>query len=248
MDLPRSFTIRESSHRILNPFTPDKLATLGAAIGLRKGASVLDLCCGKGELLSTWARDHGVTGTGVDISTVFLTAARERAAELGVSDQVAFVHGDAATHVAAEPVDVAACVGATWIGQGVPGTVALLERSLRPGGVMLIGEPFWRAEPPSQEAVEACHVRSRDGYETLPGLVELFAGLGYDLVEMVLADQDSYDRYRAAQWLNVRTWLDANPDDELAPELRDELSTAPLRYTRYERSLLGWGVFALMKR
>ncbi|GAA3236490.1 SAM-dependent methyltransferase [Nonomuraea helvata] len=248
MDLPRSFTIRESSHRILNPFTPGKLATLGAAIGLRKGASVLDLCCGKGEMLSTWARDHGVTGTGVDISTVFLAAARERAAELGVTDQVTFVHGDAASHVAGEPVDVAACVGATWIGQGVPGTVALLERSLRPGGLMLIGEPFWRAEPPSQEAVEACHARSRDDFATLPGLVELFAGLGYDLVEMVLADEDSYDRYRAAQWLNVRTWLDANPDDELAPELRDELSTVPLRYTRYERRLLGWGVFALMKR
>ncbi|MEV0237400.1 class I SAM-dependent methyltransferase [Nonomuraea sp. NPDC050786] len=248
MDLSRSFTIRESSHRVLNPITPDKLATLGAAIGLRPGASVLDLCCGKGELLSTWARDHGVTGTGVDISTVFLAAARERAAELGVTDRVTFVHGDAATHVAAEPVDLAACVGATWIGQGVPGTVALLERSLRPGGVMLIGEPFWRAEPPSQEAVEACHARSRDDYETLPGLVELFQRLGYDVVEMVLADEDSYDRYRAAQWLNVRTWLDANPDDELAPELRAELSAQPLRYTRYERSLLGWGVFVLMKR
>ncbi|MEQ4722892.1 class I SAM-dependent methyltransferase [Nonomuraea sp. B19D2] len=249
MDLPRSITIRESSHRILNPFTSDKLATLGAAIGLRKGASVLDLCCGKGEMLATWSRDHGIAGTGVDISTVFLAAARERAAELGVADRVTFVHGNAATHVAAEPVDVAACVGATWIGQGVAGTVALLERSLRPGGMMLIGEPFWRAEPPSQEAVEACRVRSRDDHNTLPGLIELFHGLGYDVVEMVLADEDSWDRYRAAQWLNVRTWLDANPgDDELAPEFRAELATEPLRYVRYERPLVGWGVFALMKR
>ncbi|MFI7632847.1 SAM-dependent methyltransferase [Nonomuraea sp. NPDC049400] len=248
MDLSRSFTIRESSHRILNPFTADKLATLGAAIGLRAGASVLDLCCGKGEMLATWARDHGIAGTGVDISTVFLTAARKRAAELGVADQVAFVHGDAATHVAAEPVDVAACIGATWIGQGAAGTVALLERSLRPGGVMLIGEPFWRAEPPSQEAVEACRVRSRDDYKTLPGLFECFHGLGYDVVEMVLADEDSWDRYRAAQWLNIRTWLDANPGDELAPEFRAELAAEPLRYVRYERPLVGWGVFALMKR
>ncbi|MGI5289987.1 SAM-dependent methyltransferase [Nonomuraea polychroma] len=248
MDLPRSFTIRESSHRILDPYTTEKLATLGAAIGLRPGASVLDLCCGKGEMLATWARDHGITGTGVDIGTVFLAAARKRAAELGVTGQVTFVHGDASTHVAAEPVDVAACVGATWIGQGVAGTVALLERSLRPGGMILIGEPFWRAEPPSQEAVEACHVRSREDLETLPGLIALFQGLGYDVVEMVLADEDSWDRYVAAQWLNLRTWLDANPDDELAPELRAELSQAPLAYTRYQRPLLGWGVFAIMKR
>ena len=32
-DLPRSFVIRESSHRIHNPFTSEKLATLGHALG-----------------------------------------------------------------------------------------------------------------------------------------------------------------------------------------------------------------------
>ncbi|HLL67097.1 MAG TPA: methyltransferase domain-containing protein [Micromonosporaceae bacterium] len=248
MDLPRNITIRESSHRVLNPFTPEKLATLGSAIGLRPGMSILDLCCGKGEMLSTWARDHGTTGTGVDISTVFLRAAVERAADVGVTDRVTFVHGDASTYVAAEPVDVTACIGATWIGDGVAGTTALLERSLRPGGLLLIGEPFWRAEPPSQEALEACHATSKETYHDLPGLVALFGGLGYDVVEMVLADEDSWDRYRAAQWLNIRTWLDANPDDELAPDLRRELSDGPQRYARYERPLLGWGVFALLKR
>jgi SAM-dependent methyltransferase len=248
LDLPRSFTIRESSHRIHDPFTPDKLATLANAIGLRAGMSTLDLCCGSGEMLCTWARDHGITGTGVDISTVFIAGARERAAALGVADRVAFLHGDASQHVAAEPVDVAACIGATWIGNGVTGTVALLERSLRPAGLMLIGEPFWRAEPPSQEAVEACFATSKDDYESLPGLVTLFGDLGYDVVEMVLADEDSFDRYRAAQWFNIRTFLDANPDDELADELRAELTRAPLQYVRYERPLLGWGVFALRMR
>ncbi|MCF6476402.1 methyltransferase domain-containing protein [Nonomuraea sp. MG754425] len=248
MDLPRSFTIREHSHRILNPFTSEKLATLGAAIGLRPGASVLDLCCGKGEMLATWARDHGITGTGVDISTVFLAAAHQRAAELGVTGQVTFLHDNAADHMTTGHVDVAACIGATWIGDGVAGTVALLERSLRPGGTILIGEPFWRAEPPDQEAVEGCHAQTREDHQSLPDLIALFDGLGYDVVEMVLADEDSWDRYVAAQWLNIRTWLDAHPDDELAPELRAELSREPTRYTRYQRPLLGWGVFALMKR
>ncbi|GLH96728.1 hypothetical protein Pa4123_20020 [Phytohabitans aurantiacus] len=248
LDLPRIFTIRESTHRVLNPFTPEKLATLGAAIGLRPGAALLDLACGKGELLCTWARDHGTTGTGVDISTVFLAAARDRAAELGVADRVTFVHGDAGSYVSEQPVDVAACIGATWIGGGVAGTVALLERSVRPGGTILIGEPYWRAEPPSQEAVEACHATSRDDFSSLAGLVEQVHGMGYHLVEMVLADEDSWDRYAAAQWFNMRTWLDANPDDELAGEVRAELVADPLRHVRYRRSLLGWGVFALRKR
>ncbi|SCL18091.1 Methyltransferase domain-containing protein [Micromonospora rhizosphaerae] len=248
MDLPRSFVIREGDLRILNPFDAEKLAALGRAVKLRPGTSILDLCSGKGELLCTWARDHGTVGTGVDISTAFTAAARERAAALGVADQVRFVHGDAAVFVADQPVDLAACVGATWIGGGVPGTLEILERSLRPGGMLLVGEPYWRLDPPDQETVAACHARSRDEFRDLPGLVGIFQECGWDLVEMVLADQDSWDRYAAAHWLNLRRWLDDNPDDELAGELRRELTEDPVRHVRYQREYLGWGVFALMRR
>ena len=47
---------------------------------------------------------------------------------------------------------------------------------------------------------------------------------------MMLADQDSWDRYAAAQWLNLRRWLDRNPDDELAPEVCEALTSEPPRY------------------
>lgn len=248
MDLPRIFTIRESSHRVHNPITPGKLAVLGQALHLAPGTRALDLASGSGEMLCTWARDHGVTGTGVDISTVFTEKARARAAELGVSDRVNFVHDDAAGFVADEPVDLVACVGATWIGGGLAGTVGLLGESLRPGGLMLIGEPYWRREVPDQETAQACHATSKDDFLELPELIEQFGDLGYDVVEMVHADQDSWDRYQAAQWLNLRRWLDANPDDELTAEVRAELTTEPARYTRYQREYLGWGVFALMGR
>ncbi|MGC5022494.1 SAM-dependent methyltransferase [Micromonospora sp. DT47] len=248
MDLARSFVIREGDLRILNPFDAGKLATLGRAVKLRPGTSILDLCSGKGELLCTWARDHGIHGTGVDISTAFTAAARERATALGVADRVRFVHGEAATFVPDGPVDVAACVGATWIGGGVPGTIGILERSLRPGGMLLIGEPYWRLDPPDETTVRACHAESRDEFHDLPGLVRLFGDQGWDLVEMVLADQDSWDRYAAAHWLNLRRWLDANPGDDLAAELRQELTDDPLRHVRYQREYLGWGVFALLKR
>jgi SAM-dependent methyltransferase len=242
VDLPRSFTIRESSHRIHNPFTSDKLATLGQALNLPPGTQLLDLACGTGEMLCTWARDHRVTGTGVDISTVFVAAACARAIELGVAGQVSFVHGDASGYVAAEPVGLASCIGATWIGGGLPGTVELLRRSLRPGGMMLIGEPYWRQAPPDQATVENCHAIGRDDFLPLPDLIGRFGELGCDVVEMVLASQDSWDRYVAAQWLNIRRWLDAHPDDELAGQLRAELTASPERYVRYEREYLGWGV------
>jgi len=248
VDLPRYFVVRERDHRIHNPFSPEKLDLLGRVLRLTPGMRALDLASGSGEMLCTWARDHGIAGTGVDISTVFTEVARARAAELGVADRVEFVHDNAAGYVAGEPVDLAACIGATWIGDGLDGTVELLERSLRPGGLMLIGEPYWRLDPPDETTVRASHMNSKDDVRSLPETVEHFGELGYDVVEMVLADQDSWDRYRAAQWLTVRRWLDENPGDELAPQMREELTTEPARYVRYQREYLGWGVFALMRR
>jgi len=247
MDLPRPFVIRESDHRIHNPFDGAKLATLGEALRLPRGASLLDLACGSGEMLATWARDHGIVGTGVDISTHFLAQATRRAAELGVSDRVSFHHSDAGSYVAAEPVDVAACIGATWIGGGMEGTIVHLARSLRPGGLVLVGEPYWLKEPPDAATVAACHAKSRDEFSTLIGLIGRLADAGWDLVEMVLANPDGWDRYHGAQWLTIRRWLDANPDDELAAAFRDELSQAPLDNVVC-REYLGWGVFALMRR
>lgn len=107
---------------------------------LSPGTRVLDLGSGSGEMLCTWARDHGIVGTGVDMSKLFSGQALQRAEELGVAHQVSFVHNDAAGYGSETKVDVAACVGAAWIGGGIAGTIELLSKSLTDNGYA-----YWRA-------------------------------------------------------------------------------------------------------
>lgn len=248
MDIPRIFNITESAHRIHNPFTPEKYATLGAVLRLEPGTRVLDLGSGSGEMLCTWARDHNVTGLGVDKSQLFSAQAKHRAEELGVADRVRFLHADATDYVADEKVGVAACVGATWIGGGVTGTIELLAKSLSPEGIILIGEPYWLKLPPTEDIAKGCEANAISDFLMLPELITSFECAGYDVVEMVLADQEGWDRYSAAMWLTMRQWLKANPDDGFAQEIRAHLTSEPKRYVRYTREYLGWGVFALMAR
>ena len=131
---------------------------------------------------------------------------------------------------------------------GVAGTIALLARSLHTGGIIVVGEPYWRQLPPTEDVAKNCLANSIAVFLMLPKLLASFGQLGYDVVEMVLADQDSWDRYEAAKWLTMRRWLEANPDDELAKEVRARLTSEPERYAAYTREYLGWGVFALMPR
>lgn len=248
MDIPKIFTISESAHRIHNPFTAQKYATLGQVLRMEPGTRILDLGSGSGEMLCTWARDHGIFGIGIDMSQLFSKQATLRAAELGVSQQVSFVHADATGYIAEEKCDIAACVGATWIAGGVAGTVRQLEQSLMPGGIILIGEPYWRQIPATEEIAQSCGATAVADFLSLAELIASFDPLGYDVVEMVLADQEGWDRYEAAKWLTMRRWLEANQDDEFATEVREQLRSSPGRHVTFTREYIGWGVFALMKR
>lgn len=254
MDIPYHFVIRESGSRIINPLDESQLDSLGRKLRLNPGAEILDLACGKGEMLCTWARDYGYTGTGIDLSSHFIADAKARAVELGVFSQAQFRQVDAAGHVAETPVDVASCLGASWIGGGpswqerVGGTLELLQQSLKPDGLALLGEPYWRSAPPHQEAVEACYATSAEDFPSMEELLDHLDELGYDLVETCLATPESLDGYFGAHWLSVRRWLNDHPDDEFAEDFQKELATKPRGHMLYQRKYLGWGVLVLMKR
>jgi SAM-dependent methyltransferase len=242
----RFHEIAEAGHRILNPFTDEKLRLLGEICQPGRDTTQLDLACGKGEMLCQWAKRYEITGVGVDVSTVFLEAARARAAELEVTDRLTFVQGEAARHLASctDRFDVVSCIGATWIGGGLVGTLERMKPALRDiSSLLLVGEPFWLEPPPEEAYVPVSG--ARDMFVSLEDTLARFESVGLELIEMVLADHDSWDRYVASQWKALSDWLRAHPGDPEASRLRDWNSANRVEYMTYGRRYLGWGVFVL---
>lgn len=239
----RYHEISESSHRILNPLSPGKLELLGEIVGVDEHTRHLDLASGKGEMLCQYARRHGSSGVGVDSAAPFVELARRRAAELGVADRVEFVLGDAAEpRRDGEAFGLVSCLGATWIGGGLLGTLQLMSSAAAPHAWMLVGEVFWAREP---SASLLARYGDPGTFADLAGTLGRFEAAGVELVEMVLASPDDWDRYAASQWCNVAAWLDAHRDDPEAAEVRATRDESRLRYLEEERGALGWGVFVL---
>jgi hypothetical protein len=115
---------------------------------------------------------------------------------------------------------------------------------LRRAGWLLVGELFWSRQPPAS-VVRA--LGYGDEVTDLGGVLKHIDNAGLDLVEMVIANEDTWDRYSASQWLNVSQWLADHPDDPEAAEVRARRDAGRREYLEYERQYLGWGVFVIRR-
>ena len=247
VDVHRYHEISESAHRIMNPVSEARVAEAGAHCGLQPGHRVLDLACGKGEQLCQYAHRFGVTGVGIDVHEPLLAVARDRATELGLGARVEFLLGDAvATAARLEGAfDLVSCLGASWIGGGLKGTLELMRAHAAPSSWLLVGEVFWAQAAPAA-VVE--RFGPPETFADLAGTLDRFEEADLELVELMAASQEEWDDYATSQWLNVERWLRANPDAPDADDLRAARDLSRRQYLAEDRGVVGWGLFVLRPR
>lgn len=244
----RFHEIAEAQHRIQSPLNEVHFSRLGEVCRLQEGKRVLDLACGKGELLAQWAREFSIYGVGVDLSQVFIDAAKSRAYNLNVGNKLNFIVGDVADYPQPHhEFDVVTCIGSTWIGGGLTGTLNLMRSALvNREGILVVGEAFWK-KTPSEDALTAMGMEA-DTFLPLGHTLDQLDGMNLELVDMVIASDSDWDRYEAMQWNAVYRFLEENPDDRDASALQDWSRINRQNYIMYGREIIGWGVFVLRER
>lgn len=227
------YAVAERDHDLQNPTSPEKIRRVGELLRLGPGSRVLDVACGMGGPAMLLAATFGCGIVGVERSPDFVAAGVERIAAAGLSDRIEIVEGDARAYpLQSAAWDAALCLGATFVFDDLAGTVAALTRTVKPGGFLAVGEPFWREWPLPRDVDDM-------GYVTLEETVARFTDGGLALTGLVASSLDDWDRYKSLHWRAVEEYLAEHDDDEI----RERHERARADYLRFERRLLDWGIF-----
>jgi SAM-dependent methyltransferase len=242
MDRWKFFDITHRDHVVCNPLSITKLDEMVELLALPAGARVLDIACGKGELLLRLVERCGAHGVGVDRSPYAVRDARARAAARVPAADLTIVEGDGAAYASPpDSVDLAMCVGASWVFGGHRGTLRALARWVRPGGQVLVGEPYWRQVP--EPAYLAASGLAAESFATHADNVAIGVAEGLMPLYTLVSNEDDWDRYEALQWRAAEHYALAHPEDTDVPDLLAQVRQARDTYLRWGRATLGWALY-----
>jgi len=237
--IPRYYVVAEREHELQNPISVEKLVLLGERLRLRRDRTRRRARANRGGPALVLARTFGCAVEGIEIAPEFHAAAEERAAAEGLDGLLSFRLADASAQ-ALEPgvYDAALCLGATFVFGGLGPTVDALQPCVRPGGHVVVGEPYWRTWPLPADYAD------RDApYASLEGTVATIEAPDLRVVGVIAASQDDWDRYETLRWRSVEEWLAENADDPAVEDVRSMHEHGKRAYLRYGRDVLGWALF-----
>ncbi len=246
MDRFQYFDISLRHHTLCNPTSIAKVDQLIDLLNIPPDGTILDIACGKAEFLVRAVERYKCRAIGVDLSPFALRDARERVASRIPRADVRLHEIDAAAYDGPyASFDVVACLGASWIWQGHVGTLRALARWARPGGYVLVGEPYWKKEP-DPEYLEIDGTK-KDTYSTHLGNIEAGISIGLSPVYATTSNQDEWDHYETPQWYSVERWAREHPDDPHRSEIVETNDLYRDVYLRWGRDTLGWALYLFRK-
>jgi precorrin-6B methylase 2 len=240
--VPWYYAVAERDHELQNPTSPEKIRLLGESLRLSPASEVLDVAAGRCGPATILAREFGCRITAIERAPEFVAAARERVATAGLAHRIEIVEQDAAqADLGRGRYDVAMCLGASFVWDGLAGTLAALAQAARDGGAVVVGEPYWRRWP-LPEGID------HQGYVTLGETVRRFEAADLAPEGLIASSEDDWDRYETLHWRALEEWLETNRDDPDGPRIRELHERYRDEYLSWGRDLLGWAIFVGGKR
>ncbi|MBT4124972.1 MAG: class I SAM-dependent methyltransferase [Chloroflexi bacterium] len=244
MNIWKYYGVTHADHLVMNPTSEAKTDEFISLLPLKNtpNARVLDIASGKGEQLLRIIEKYDATGVGIDISPYEVEASTKRAAERGLQNKVEFIEGDGAKQdFEPSSFDLAMCLGASWVWGGHLGTIEALKKLVKPGGLMVLGEPYKLKEP------EPGYIEAEPDFApsmvTHAENVEIAQNAGLKLLYAIASDHNDWDRYEGLRLRAAELFAEENPDDPDAIEILEKQRGEHDTYLKHGRDTVGWAIY-----
>ena len=174
---------------LYNPLAEHALDEAIELLALPPAARVLDVACGRAEVLRRVAARYDVEPAGYDADAALVETAP---AELNVT---------VAERPPARTFDLVICIASSHALGGFPDAFGALHDLVEPGGQLLLGEGYWR-RPPTQEYLDALGGATADELSDYSGLMRAGEDAGFTPLYASVASEADWDRYEWTQILN----------------------------------------------
>lgn len=235
MDRHQFSKIRHSSLNLCSPLLERDVLDMARLIDIAADASLLELGCGKGEVLALACQALGAKGLGVDLPGSLAEELSPLAEKLKSNGVLEFKYQDAADFLSQNQLkyDVVISVGASQAIGGFSNLAATTRKLLKPKGWLLLGELVWRAAP-RPELLEALGMTEG----SLPWFREVQSHLesfGFETAEWCSVTRQQFLQYEQTLLENGRAHASARAQSESWFELVNQFGLEAFSF--------GYGVF-----
>jgi len=224
-----------------SPVSNAKLDRVLAQLRLSRHERLLDVGCGTAGLLVRAHQLLGCGGVGIDKDADCVRRGKARLDSVAPGADIDLQAMEAHEFSPVSPFDAAACVGATHIFGGFPGTLLALKGFVRPGGYILVGDLYWRLAP-SDEYLEVLG-EEREAHLDHRGNVMTGVEEGLTPLYTAVSSEDDWDHFEGRFWAKrLRAEPGAAPDAKLL-EKRQRALRWLNAYLSWGRDTLGFGLY-----
>jgi ubiquinone/menaquinone biosynthesis C-methylase UbiE len=246
MDPERFSSIGHTGIAFWNPVSETVLDQVVANLPLTTSSKVLDVGCGTAELLVRTVEKFGCSGLGLDKSEFAIRAAQQKMncrlpqAKLDLQCQ----SFDAKT-LAEQSFDLAICIGSTHAILNLEQSLVVLSRLVKPGGLILLGDGYWRTDPP-MEYLDFLQCESSD-LLAHQGNIDLAEKHSLSVMLSHKTTTAEWEKYEDSYAENILNFIKDHPKDPDVGAMKERILPWRDAYLKWGKDSLGFALYLLQK-